>query len=505
VHFHEKEARHAFSAPFAQPCQSIREYPEAVMRSRFADGARFVLLFVLVLSGMLVSNAPAQRRTPTIPPELRSPTYRDFDVVPTSYDAGGFRLNPKWGKQAREGDNALPSPTESCPIDDADTLHWTSSPQWPNCRSNPVSFNWSFWCSRHANFEPVSYTGAVRWGGTGDTGADWFPAGDSDYELNMFRPDQVLYSTAGRQIHLEFDSRETVDQWDNTDTWWKQFHEYVAAGDSRVHDIDNHSAYVIGMLGLDTFSTPGFGHAPASHGKTELHPVYAMFVLVDQDQRRKQARWAFFIRNWGNEGYCGASQVKLYQQLITVRLRDATAVLSPYVWHGARQFADASELSSMSVGVRSTEAGIDLDFGLLTPDRESWIMGDLVVQQRLPVEEFTRGDAARALTASEPAERPPQFATIQAEIDKLPESARKELRARQSSVVFRRPGTRLALTTLPAGAADRESSAASAAKTEPVVRMGEDPIGVMNRRREGEALKAFLATRGVRVNLPPER
>jgi hypothetical protein len=466
------------------------------MRSCFGDGARFVLLFVLVLSGILVSNVPAQRRTPRIPPEV---LYRDFDVVPTSYDAGGFRLNPKWGKQAREGDNALPSPTDSCPIDDADTLHWTSSPQWPNCRSNPVSFNWSFWCSRHVNLEVVSYEGTVRWGGTGQ--ADWFPAGDSDYELNIERPDQALYSTAGRQIHLEFDSRETVDQWDNTDAWWKQFHEHVAAGDSRhVHDIDNHYAYVIGQLGLDTYQGPG--HAASGHGKTELHPVYAMFVLLDQDQRRKQARWAFFIRNWGNEGYCGERQVPLYQQLITVQLRDATAVLSPYAWHGARN-ADASELSSMSIGVRSTPAGIDLDFGLLTPDRQSWIMGDLLVQQRLPVQELTRGNDARALIPSGPAEKPPsQFAAIQAEIDKLPEQARKELLARQRSVVFRKPGTRLALTTLPAGAARREPGAAA---TEPLVRTTEDPIGAMNRRRAGEALKAFLETRGVRINLPPER
>jgi hypothetical protein len=375
------------------------------------------IIIVMALLGvfitLIIENSLAQevsKPTPVIPPEL---LFKDFDVVKTSLDANGFPLNPKWGQQVR--DNTIPSPTDSCPVDDSDTLHWTSSPQWPNCTSFPVTFNWSPWCSRHVNFMPVTYEGRVTWGGTGE--ANWFPFGDSDYTLNVERDDDALYSTAGSQVHIEFDSRETVDQWDGTDTWWQKFHhDGVDKGDDEAHRmIDTHFAIVIGLLGLDTYQGPG--HGTATHGKTELHPVYAMFVRTDQRFKFTHS-WAFFVRNWGNEGYCGASDMKLNRKVIKVQIPHAAKLVAVNGRMGARN-ADINEVeSSMNFSAQPNGDGIELTFTLLGSDKQSWIMGDLTFERPLPVLE-------------PPRRRSPQFEAIQAQIDKLPKSARKKLFAQQ--------------------------------------------------------------------------
>jgi hypothetical protein len=41
-------------------------------------------------------------------------------------------------------------------------------------------------------------------------------------------------------------------------------------------------------------------------GYSELHPVWAMAALVKNDPNDDM--WAMFVRNWGNEGYCGTDQ-----------------------------------------------------------------------------------------------------------------------------------------------------------------------------------------------------
>ena len=67
----------------------------------------------------------------------------------------------------------------------------------------------------------------------------------------------------------------TVDYWDDTNTWWDDFHHnYVDNNDEAAHGhIDGKFAIIVGLLGLDS-----------QHGvHSELHPVYAMFVHVQDE------------------------------------------------------------------------------------------------------------------------------------------------------------------------------------------------------------------------------
>jgi hypothetical protein len=472
---------------------------------------KLLIALAVVCFGLLMSNSLAQE-LPTpggIPPGLRPkrphgrlphpqplPPLKDFDVWAPSFDPNGFPLNPKWGKQVR--DHTIPSPKDSCPLDDSDTLHWTSSPQWPSCTSYPVSFNEGFWCKRHVNFMPVTYEGRVKWGGTG--GANWFPAGDSDYELNVERDDQALYSTAGYHAHIEFDSRETVDQWDNTDTWWMRFQFAVdMGGDSQGRQLINDKhVIVIGLLGMDVYQ--GLGHSTSGHGKTELHPVYAMFVRLGDDQRSKQSSWAFFVRNWGNEGFCGEAQMPLGRfdeptAVIKVLIPNAAQIVSQNIRGGARN-ADSTELSSMNGSAQRKGTGIELTFNLLEPDKQSWIVGDVTFQEPLsvPIEEPEY-------------EIPPQFQALRAQIDKLPETSRKELRAQLESVIPRTEARRLEVKMIAEPTELRETqpeSPGTVVRKSDLVRPAKDSVGELTRRKQLEVLRKFFAERGVQVDLPPE-
>src|SRR5262249_30358191 len=55
-------------------------------------------------------------------------------------------------------------------------------------------------------------------------------------------------------------------------------------------------AIATGLMGLDC------GHSCAS----ELHPLWALGMNVEPSV--DDDVWVFFVRNWGDEGYCGAQQ-----------------------------------------------------------------------------------------------------------------------------------------------------------------------------------------------------
>src|SRR5262249_8363069 len=151
--------------------------------------------------------------------------------------------------------------------------------------------NSSVGCFGHWNWFPVEYDGAtVTWGGHSNSFYD-----DDDYYMEVKRGDRSLETSTRDGLHIEFDSDQTVDYWDDTNTWWDDFqHNYVDQGDQAASGrIDGKDAIVIGLLGLDS-----------QHDvHSELNPVYAMFVHVQDDPA--DDRWAFFVKNWGNEGYCG--------------------------------------------------------------------------------------------------------------------------------------------------------------------------------------------------------
>src|SRR5262249_62268872 len=134
-----------------------------------------------------------------------------------------------------------------------------------------------------------------------------------------------------------FNSDETVDNWDDTHTWWDNFHHNFV-DERKGHEIDGSSVTVVGLLNLDTLHS----------GSTELHPVYAMFVQQNGNDVTHRS-WAFFVRNWGDEGFCGSNQELLYTpgQVIKVKIPNAISCTAcDNVWYGAQNDDNLSPMGA---------------------------------------------------------------------------------------------------------------------------------------------------------------
>src|SRR5207248_377252 len=129
-----------------------------------------------------------------------------------------------------------------------------------------------------------------------------WPFDDDDYEIDIFRDDDhALYTGRrgllgrGPGIEIEFDSDETVDNYDDS-PWWHKFHHHVDNPDEGPgfagSEINGSKAIIIAPADLD-----------GSHGYSpELHPAYLFmaryFPIAGEEH------WVFFARNWGKKGYC---------------------------------------------------------------------------------------------------------------------------------------------------------------------------------------------------------
>jgi hypothetical protein len=414
--------------------------------------------------------------------------YKDFDVISNDWDPNGMPFNPKWGEQINPFPPETPSdptPADSCPIysDDENQNDWTSSPQYPHCTSYPVYFNGAVTCGAHVNFMPVCYEGSVVWD------AKSYPLLDDEYTLNVTRDDRALYTTRGSRIHIEFDSDETVDNWDDTGTWWDNFHHNgVDQGDSVAHSmIDGKLVIVLGLLGLD-----------ANHdGKSELHPVYAMFVRLPQNDVLHSS-WAFFVRNWGNEGFCGDNEelLQTYGNVVKFHLPDVKGLVSSNVWRGSQ---NTDNLSPMVASMWSTGDGVDIAFTLLDPDQQSWFVGDLNVTNQPPRVLDTAAAAqprgAGAMISEVELERNPH-PEIEEGIAKLSESSRKELYALLRDVTPRRKPVRTELKMLAHPATTEEAPRGKPGK--PVeesdwIRQSKDASGQERLKKRIEIAQKYLA------------
>lgn len=138
---------------------------------------------------------------------------------------------------------------------------------------------------------PVTYEGKIWF--EGHEGPS--PGGDNDYNW-LFHSDVLNAGmTTWNQwdLKLEHDSDETIDHFD--DPWWQAFHDAVDNHPETAYQmVKEKRAVVSGYMGLDMVHG-----APA-----ELHPVYALAIETSTDPT--DTSWAFFVRNFGNEGMCSS-------------------------------------------------------------------------------------------------------------------------------------------------------------------------------------------------------
>lgn len=157
----------------------------------------------------------------------------------------------------------------------------------------------------HVNIVPATITGQLRWVGYSRT------PGDRDFTLDVVArtpgASNAHNSTygRGRAYHIEFYRDETFRRLEGTGgpSWWH-------AIDHDRHDtermsglVDGRFAIVTGLFGLD--GVHGF--------HSELHPVYAMFVLQSavRQARGWDEEWAVMVRNVGNEGDCSLGRMAM--------------------------------------------------------------------------------------------------------------------------------------------------------------------------------------------------
>jgi hypothetical protein len=237
-------------------------------------------------------------------------------------DYNYFPVNPNWQYKLTTG--KLPQTVVQCPMSNS-PIAWKNS---PTCTSQDLHFNFGqpFFCTTkftgyggHMNWFPVTEVGLINFKDH---------SLDDDYNFYLQTPDSSLYMSGGANpdmdpmnqfLALEFDSDEFPDPVDDDyNIWWNRFHTAVDHGDSFWGQIKEGNyaeaqamvkdklAIVTGMAGID------IGHDDSNTWTAELHPVFGMFILTDEESSinpdgsiAMTDTWSFFIRNNGDEGGCG--------------------------------------------------------------------------------------------------------------------------------------------------------------------------------------------------------
>jgi hypothetical protein len=269
-----------------------------------------------------------------------SPAYKPMDIAAYNqntrqwrFDYNLYPLNPNWQYKLVNG--KAPGTFAQCPLSD-NPADWKS---YASCTSQNLHYNdGQAGCTEifsghggHMNWFPVTEVGILNFSDH---------SSDDDYNFYLQSPDSSLYlwsddpDPMNQFLALEFDSDEFPDPVDNDyNIWWNRFHDAVDHGDSfwgtilgtgnyaeAESMVKNKLAIVTGMAGID------IGHDNANQATTELHPVYGMFILTDEQTSvnpdgsvAMNDTWSFFIRNMGDEGWCGvgleyasAKQLKVF-------------------------------------------------------------------------------------------------------------------------------------------------------------------------------------------------
>jgi hypothetical protein len=284
-------------------------------------------------------------------------TFKPMDINSQGrLDLNFFQLNPQW--QHRITNNTAPDPAAICPCQSDNPDDWTNS---PTCTSQSIHMNTGKSCPNlggHVNWFTVTYEGSLYWSDKSS------PISDDDYNLDMRRNDGALYTGAIEHIRLEFDSDETVDHWDNTGTFWERFHGELDNDDRNGEILINGQyAIAIGLVGLDG------GH---ENCESEIHPVYALFMHTKDDPA--DDKWSFFIRNWGNEGWCSEEQEYLYRNKLMIVIPhenfDDVILSNHNIW--------ANNLNpKMGVSAEKIKEGMLLTFTFDEPEEKGCFVGDL--------------------------------------------------------------------------------------------------------------------------------
>jgi hypothetical protein len=235
-----------------------------------------------------------------------------FDLSPQTFDDNGIPLNPKWAWQLPPrppfpDPGNFPDPIGQCD-GYSEAGYCEGYPAHPQCTSQRTDEDIADLCRLkgdwpiegkvngrgHNNWAPATYVGTIYWDHHSDRIAD------DDYNFRLVPPEGAGLNarnsegaTGQKSMKIEFCAEETVNHFKTL--WWDSLHTAV---DEKKTDSMGFPkcAIVTGLLSLDC------AHCCA----TELHPVWAMAIRVNDDPADET--WTIFVRRWGNEGFCGCEQ-----------------------------------------------------------------------------------------------------------------------------------------------------------------------------------------------------
>ncbi|HKC36372.1 MAG TPA: hypothetical protein VKB95_09935, partial [Chitinophagaceae bacterium] len=136
---------------------------------------------------------------------------------------------------------------------------------------------------------------------------------------------------------------------------------------------------VIGLLGLDC----------AHSSYAELHPVYAMALHSKSLNTVNDDVWHFFVRNWGDEGFCASSgAIPMPLNKISFRLyrpwADAVSIISQEFESGYENDQTGNAQSQFSITLSLLEdTGALLTFTLPPPTARGFIDGTFHLKWKL--------------------------------------------------------------------------------------------------------------------------
>jgi hypothetical protein len=293
-----------------------------------------------------------------------------FDLASTDQDSNGLPLNPVWTWQ------------QSHPAQLVDPAICGGRPWLAPCTTQVTWVDNSWKCAAngllggHANWMPATYSGTIVWN------SHSAPGTDDDYNIDMYRDDLAGLTVNSERskvlgeapvLHMEFDSDETIDHFHTE--WWNDFHNAVDKSDDAAHQkIDNKYAIAIGLVGLD------YAHS----GGTELHPLFALAIHSQDDAA--DDRWAIFVRNWGDEGYCSSGGEHLNAQQISFFVPRPNAIDVQVLPGSSFLFgpdsmssAEKSQVSGPSVALLRDQGAI-VTFTIPGPKSGARINGELRLQ-----------------------------------------------------------------------------------------------------------------------------
>ena len=397
-------------------------------------------------------------------------------------DDNALARNPVWSQMKQTGQP--PDACAFCPCQDENPVAWSSA---ANCTDASLTTNSSGEGFGHWNWLPVEYEGIVTWGGHSNS---WYD--DDDYYMEVKRDDRSLETATRDGMHIEFDSEETVDYWDDTNTWWDDFHHHFVDDNDQAASgrINGKFAIVVGLLGLDN-----------RHGvHSELNPVYAMFVHVQDDSTND--RWAFFVKNWGNEGYFGDNEEYLAPiagNKLRIRISHPGATgfsLSDNVFAYGDDEAERNQESWTAQPVSG--GGMLLTFSLRDPSKQVGFVGDLTIAWRGGATPQATIGAASQLSVQRTTKDDEGDTATRAKVARL-SAADRQMLAKAVNDQRRRhvPARTVKGVVLTSQAPEPAKPAASKPTYGSIVRSTRDTALLARRAKSREIVRAFLMTHGM--------